>query len=108
VTWVSTNHIESTYGLTVTQAYAIDRKIDDGLPTSGFVTAELINTNPEWAPGYPYIDNGPMGNNIPAITPSPSTCFDNNGVHFTSYNYTLNQSSSLLNCGLSFQMQTGN
>jgi prepilin-type N-terminal cleavage/methylation domain-containing protein len=80
--------------LTVAQAYAIDTKIDDGMPTTGNVLAQWLGGtygHPNWS------TNGP--------TPSATTCYDtSSGTAKYSISY---QNGALVNCGLSFKMQAG-
>jgi hypothetical protein len=67
-------------GLTISEANSIDKKMDDGLPQSGSVTAIYLNgtnsdNNPQWANGPDF--TGPYT----AATPgSVTTCFDNGNV----------------------------
>ncbi len=106
-------------GLSVSQAYNIDTKIDDGLPQSGKILA-LIPTflwPVAWASG----DNTKVGgfrtqNGIGASTGDPNydpttaatayaatNCYDNNNVVGTQKYQLLN--ANLLNCSLSFKFQ---
>ena len=101
-------------GLTVQEAYNIDRKIDDGLPQSGRVTAQYANapiqTNlPVWAAGGGV--QGANGGGLPsqpttAATPgSSTTCYDN-GNSTNAQQYSITQSNgSYVNCALSFMFQ---
>jgi prepilin-type N-terminal cleavage/methylation domain-containing protein len=100
-TWPGT-YEQSTAAFTVAQAYAIDNKTDDGLPTTGRVLA--------------YFESG-GGASCPA-TISGNTCASTNtatsGGNSTScydtttgtYSITQNGGASV-NCGLSFMMQAG-
>ena len=76
-------------GLTVLEAYIIDKKVDDGMPQSGNVSALYLG-NPSgdgeawWAAGggndgacTPYPDHGPTTAATPAST---TTCYDNGNV----------------------------
>lgn len=84
-------HLYSTPGLTVGAGYAIDQKMDDGLPTSGNVQAQ-------W-PGAPDGVQPFMGQ-APAA-PSSSTCYDT-----TSNHYSMSQNGGAgVSCGLSFRFQ---
>lgn len=75
-------------GLTVQQAYQTDKKVDDGLPQTGRVTAT-----------YVYAFGSSLSTN--AISPSSTTCFDT-----TSGNYSVTQNNGTgVNCGLSFKFQ---
>jgi prepilin-type N-terminal cleavage/methylation domain-containing protein len=82
----------SAPGITVSQSYAIDKKVDDGMPTHGNVQATYI------AP-----------NNVLTIAPAPNTstsggnstsCYDT-----TTNTYSTGQTTSNLNCALSFKFQ---
>jgi prepilin-type N-terminal cleavage/methylation domain-containing protein len=87
---VGTGAIPPAPALTVAQAYAIDSKIDDGLPGTGNVRAQyLTNTKPGWSSN--------------SSTPTTSTC-----IYFPSGTgaYYL-PNSNLVNCGISFKMQAG-
>jgi hypothetical protein len=114
---VTTNNVEaccglitSTPGLTVAQAFAIDTKIDDGLPQSGRVLARY-NTN--------YVGN-PSGvttawagttisgqTSYTTATPgSSTTCFDNGDSTGATQQYSTEESGGNgVNCALSFVMQ---
>jgi prepilin-type N-terminal cleavage/methylation domain-containing protein len=88
----SSGFITTNNGLTVTQAYNIDKKIDDGLPVTGRVIADFPNMG-----SYSSIQYGG------AISSSATSCFDNGGVYLASYGYSLQGNGNLMNCGLSFQ-----
>jgi hypothetical protein len=81
-------------GLTVSEAYSIDKKVDDGLPISGNVIAQYLQGTGD---GNPYCTTfSPSAN-----APSSATCFDK-----TSWTYSVNQSNGAgVNCGLSFRFQ---
>jgi hypothetical protein len=87
--------IPPTPALTVAQAYAIDKKIDDGLPTTGNVLAQFL-TGP--TNGYPgWSTNG--------SSPGATTCYDtSSGTAKYSISY---QNGALVNCGISFKFQAG-
>jgi len=80
----------SAPGLTVAQAFSIDKKMDDGMPTTGNVLAQYLGGGggtPSWSPN--------------AASPSSSTCFDT-----TSHQYSVAQNNGNgVNCALSFQFQ---
>jgi prepilin-type N-terminal cleavage/methylation domain-containing protein len=80
----------------VAQAYAIDNKMDDGLPTTGNVLAQYLTTDTSGgAPGWS--TNG--------STPSATTCYDtSSGTAKYSISYS---NGSMVNCGISFKMQAG-
>lgn len=112
----------STPGITVQQAYNIDKKIDDSLPQSGAVTACYINYSIEhfylmWAAGGlnqgasggTMVNSGATGhsNCVPttnATTTASTNCFDNGGNAGTQ-TYSLTQNANLPNCALSFRFQ---
>jgi len=81
----------SNPGLTVNQAYNIDKKIDDGMPTRGSVIARLADyqtsTGAGWSPN--------------AAAASSATCFDT-----TSNTYSINQNGGAnVNCALAFRLK---
>ena len=103
--------------ITVQQAYNIDKKVDDGLPQSGSVTAcsndydvyNALGSPPNfvaWAAG-----SGNAGAGGANCTPSTAAasyhsynCFDNNGVAGVQ-TYSVKQNASTMNCALSFKFQ---
>ena len=101
---------------TPTQAYAIDNKIDDGLPQYGRVIAM---TGGEWAfrwniGGHAGCDSpkttcGPVTTNNPILTSaSIYTCYDNDYTNNAGgiEHYSTNPISiSNINCGLSWEFQ---
>jgi prepilin-type N-terminal cleavage/methylation domain-containing protein len=96
------NCAASNPALSVAQAYAIDTKIDDGLPQSGQIIAVYTNggLGATWAGGASQVPPYTTG------TPGSSTsCFDNGNSAGSSQQYSMEQNSSGLNCALSFQMQ---
>ena len=101
------NTISNT-GIPVTQAYAVDKKIDDGLPTHGNVRAVTALN------GGIYYANGDVnlswsGGALPdqnAIAASSTTCYDNNNVSGKITNYSISQNNGNgTNCALSFKFQ---
>ena len=108
-------HVISTPGLSAQQAYAIDKKIDDGLPQSGSVVALYDNATlagslyPSWA-GGPSAAGASTGANGPTTVPtaqSSTTCYDNgggSGAMQYSLGGTTNNGANL-NCALSFKFQ---
>lgn len=94
--------MNSNPGLTVVQAYNIDKKIDDGLPQSGAVTAAYVNQGIYWA--TPTIQsNTPYTN---AVAGDNTTCFDNNNTAGEVQRYSMTQNNgSSITCALSFQMR---
>jgi prepilin-type N-terminal cleavage/methylation domain-containing protein len=105
----------SSPGLTVAQAYAIDAKMDDGLPQSGRVIAAYINANgnggnfgaPVWVnPGSGSYSVIEWGITTAAVAGSSTTCYDNGGVGSATQKYSLEQNGGAsVNCALSFQFQ---
>jgi len=82
-----------TSGLTVGQAYNIDRKMDDGLPTSGRVSAMLHGNFWDGVPSLP-------------IATTTTTCYDNGNNAANPTIYTMSQNNgAFLNCVLSFLFQ---
>ncbi len=99
--------------LTPQQAYAIDSKMDDGMPNTGRVHARYVGAPPSGidsdAVGVSGTPNGtfyPHGGWIAAG--QPTSCFDLHGLSSTNPNYFL-QTYSLTNtdknCALSFKFQ---
>lgn len=84
--------------LTVNQAYAIDGKIDDGLPTTGSVLALYVMPfSLQWL--------GTASSSV-AVSGSSTTCYDNDGNVSKPINYSSDQKNgSGLNCSLSFRFQ---
>ena len=107
-------------GMSVAQAYSIDKKIDDGLPQSGRVLA-LNNPglNAGWAIGGQNSATGANGmgandgNDGPVIpgdgistAPTADTCYDNSSVAGGVEKYSMSQNGGAgLNCALSLQFQ---
>jgi len=101
--------INSMAGLTVAQAYNIDKKMDDGLPQSGTATALYLWGSVAWADGARAggasdpITGGPTTIATPAST---TTCYDNNNAAGVTEQYSMSQSNGrYLNCTLSFRLQ---
>jgi len=85
----------SAPALTVAQAYAIDKKIDDGLPTTGSVLAQYPATTRFDAPDW----------SINGASAGATTCYDtSSGTAAYSIGY---KNGSLVNCGISFKIQGG-
>ncbi len=97
--------INSAPGMTVSQAAAIDFKIDDGFPQTGRILAVYLTAgNVYWTDGI-----SPMlqAANTGATSGSPITCYDNGNVSGTQ-KYSLAQNNGAgVNCALSFRMQAG-
>ncbi len=95
--------VTSTPGLAVTQAFMIDKKMDDGYPQTGQVLAEYIpNQWPDWAAG-----GGASGAPNTAATPgSATTCYDNGNTNGAMQQYSVGQNGGNgRNCALSFALQ---
>jgi prepilin-type N-terminal cleavage/methylation domain-containing protein len=110
----------SVPGVTVAQAAMIDKKVDDGLPQTGNITAQYLNwgtnwLNPSWAAGGSLgIVNGVLAggavgtSDTSATAPSVTTCYDNGNVAGATQQYSVEISNgSNVNCALSFKMQAG-
>ena len=95
--------------LSVQQAYAIDKKIDDGLPQLGNVMAIVDDNNTAWA-GSTDLTQGPFTTANPG---SSTTCFDNSstangmpGVAGATQHYSVGINNGVnVTCGLSFGFQ---
>jgi prepilin-type N-terminal cleavage/methylation domain-containing protein len=93
-TWPVGGTVAFSPGLTVKQAYDIDRKIDDGLPTTGDMTIAL-DYNPTL---YPY----------QTIAGSSTTCFDNGNTFLATYTYSIEiNGGSGVNCVPYFKLRAG-
>jgi hypothetical protein len=111
---LSPGQLASDPGLTVAEAYNIDKKVDDGYPQSGNITAMFIDdhgTNSpdvEWAGGGGTYGASGAGN-IPTTTAtsgSVSTCYDNGHAAGAAQQYSLSQANGgYVNCALSFKLQ---
>jgi prepilin-type N-terminal cleavage/methylation domain-containing protein len=107
----------TTTGMSVQQAYAIDIKVDDGLPQSGKVIAKYVNFGsfnavPIWASGPNLGASGafPYPPSTSATPGSPTTCYDNSGssngtpgVAGAVQHYSTEMGGNNMNCALSFQ-----
>jgi len=86
------NYLTTTPTLSVAQAYAIDKKVDDGMPTTGNVLAQYTSAPISTAAAIPAPN---------AASASSTTCYDT-----TSGNYSITQNGGAgANCALSFQFQ---
>jgi prepilin-type N-terminal cleavage/methylation domain-containing protein len=112
-------------GLTVQQAYALDTKVDDGLPQSGNVTAKYQNWTIYASGGSSFYGYGAYwasgggvtgaGNGEGANAGSAITCYDNSssptgtpGNAGATPHYSIEISNGMNNnCALSFKMQAG-
>jgi prepilin-type N-terminal cleavage/methylation domain-containing protein len=88
----------------VIDAYNIDQKIDDGLPTSGRVTTQVTmgSGNDDWVG-----QNNNAWPTLPAkVSRTASSCFDNGNVVGAPFTYTLAKNNGAgTNCALAFQFQ---
>jgi prepilin-type N-terminal cleavage/methylation domain-containing protein len=101
--------------LTVQQAYNIDKKVDDGFPQSGSITALYDNYAVPytgqigWAAGggnFGASSGFPNYGPTAAATPYATTnCYDNNNVAGVQQTYSLSQNANQQNCALSFKFQ---
>jgi prepilin-type N-terminal cleavage/methylation domain-containing protein len=105
VTDLYSDGISEQPSLTVNQAYAMDKKSDDGLPQSGNIKA--------WS-GKWWAGDSEAGPNFGPVVPgdgvstsaSPTTCYDNGGVAGAKEQYSMTQNGGAgVNCALSFQFQ---
>lgn len=103
---------------TVAQAYAVDSKIDDGLPQQGNVLTIAAGSGGSfqvWASGsgangmYDSTTLGPVtsaSSPATATAASATTCYDNGNTPATTEQYSMSTSNGNgLNCFLSFKMQ---
>ncbi len=107
----ATGVLATANGLTVRQAYDIDKKMDDGLPTAGNVLAlKFFNLRPVYADGTagwysgaitsPPFPSPPVG----PTTGSSTSCFDTDAG--MGEQYSINQSGGVnINCALSFKFK---
>jgi prepilin-type N-terminal cleavage/methylation domain-containing protein len=94
-------------GLSVHEAYNIDKKLDDGLPQSGRVIAMgMVTTSGAgivWA-ARGTVSGGP--GDASATLPSSTLCFDNAGIAGATQRYSIKYNAgTLVTCTLSFQFQ---
>lgn len=111
ITWLGSGIPTSQPMLTVAQAYAIDNKVDDGLPQSGRVTAQYldgssfgysIGTGFGWA-GSGGVTGGPYTTATPGTS---TTCFDNGNTSGAVQKYSISRSNGTgVNCAVSFRLQ---
>jgi prepilin-type N-terminal cleavage/methylation domain-containing protein len=108
--------------MTPVQAYAIDTKMDDGLPQSGGVLA--LGSFKGWSSGGALVNTPPREPNIGAYDPTTIgpvvagdgvatsgfnqgvtiTCYDNNAVAGATETYSVGNA-NMVNCMLSFRFQ---
>ena len=102
----------SNPGLSVATAYSIDKKVDDGLPQSGNVTAEYLTidtgdggTGIMWTDGTDAVWYPP---NTSARPGSATTCYDDGNSTSNPMQYSIEISNGAnVNCALSFKFQAG-
>lgn len=97
ISFLGTYSVSATLNLSVLQAYSIDKKTDDGLPLTGKVIAQYVNT-----------EIVPVGtaSSSTAVAGSSTTCYDNGNSTFNMVVYSVEiNSGSGLNCALSFVFQ---
>jgi prepilin-type N-terminal cleavage/methylation domain-containing protein len=106
-------------GMTVAQAYNIDKKVDDGVPTTGNVAALIVYSTPHWVIGGAagssgtadtYVPSGSLFSGTAATAGNAAgstTCFDAPTIGgTTNYSMEINGGAGL-NCALIFKMQGG-
>lgn len=103
-TWSSFG-VSPSVGITVWQALTIDSKADDGLPTTGNITASYIRL---WAGCHTvsWVGATAIGLIVDAgATPrTASTCYDNSNVASAAQKYSIAQNNGNgINCALSFK-----
>jgi len=109
-------NIYTNLGLSVKEAYDIDKKTDDGLPQSGRVTSVYVTNISNHQDVYfagTSITHTTLPSYTTATTGSSSTCFDNStsadgqtAVDGTTQHYSLEINNGTgVNCALSFQFQ---
>lgn len=102
-TVLSSNVMTSSLGLTVQQAFSIDKKIDDGLPEEGNVLAGYLSSS-----GLSWAGDGGYFAVVNYTAPEPATvtsCFDNGNVA-GQLKYSMSRNGGAgVNCGLSFRFQ---
>ncbi len=87
----------SVPGLTVMQAYSMDKKVDDGMPTSGRAMAYIPRIGPLWIG---------TADSLTPVSGSSTTCYDNSGNASSPIVYSINQNAGAgVNCALSFRFQ---
>jgi hypothetical protein len=97
-----------TAAVKVKQAYAIDNKIDDGLPQSGNIIAVYpFSGLMAWAPLGPFAGGYFLPATFTTATAgSSTTCFDNNSVNGSIQQYSMMQNGGNgTNCALSIKLQ---
>lgn len=91
----------STPQLTVQQAFSIDKKLDDGIPQSGNVTAQYVNFNSNCCSSI-WVGASDKS----ATPPSPTSCYDNGNTANATQQYSVEINNGVgVNCALSFRFQ---
>jgi|CXWL01.1.fsa_nt_gi prepilin-type N-terminal cleavage/methylation domain-containing protein len=96
--------------ISVIQTYNIDKKIDDGLPQSGLVTAAYIAVDGGNS-GSSMWSNGEDAHIYPpnifdGVAASSTTCYDQGGVAGVTMQYSVSQNGGAgKNCALTFQIE---
>ena len=108
ITFSSAREVGSNNAISPVQAFALDKKMDDGLPISGRITAiSSLNGHMQFA--NKDIDALSWGNTVPgylAIAGSATTCYDNKNASSNPTTYSIAQNNGTgLNCSLSFRFQ---
>ena len=98
----ATQMLDGTLSVPVWQAYAIDTKIDDGLPQSGGVTDQFdYGGAVQWGSGFGFAPA--PGSSAPALSTS---CYDNGGNAAVTATYSMEENGGNgSNCALSFRFQ---
>jgi len=99
--------IFSTPNIPVAEAYAIDKKIDDGMPQSGTVMAWYLQIDQVWTDGTDASDiAGEPKPYSGALAGSSATCYDNGSNSAVPTTYSMGQRNGAgPNCALSFKFQ---
>jgi len=84
-------------GVTVSQAYNIDKKLDDGLPGTGIV---FVSYNPNLTD---YVANNSIG-----VAGASTTCYDNGSTPYGTFQYSMGQNNGAgVNCSPNIKLQAG-
>ncbi|MBL8891583.1 MAG: prepilin-type N-terminal cleavage/methylation domain-containing protein [Planctomycetaceae bacterium] len=101
VTFIRWYQLSSLASVKVSQAYAIDAKVDDGLPQAGKVIAYFLN----WSSTTEYAVWAGTATTA-ATAASATTCYDNANVGGAVQRYSMSvNGGNGANCGLSFKFQ---
>ncbi len=111
ITQLVTYNMYSLPALTVQEAYNIDKKMDDGFPSTGRVIAAYEDLQWFASPASALSggwanDPWTQGTAQTATSASAATCYDNGNNANGQLQYSLSQSAgAMVNCALSFQFQ---